>query len=76
MGNWGISETASDKEKLKSEMADYLNGLNSTGEISYATSCELFDFSMGLLDKMHALGAGEPVEIPKGWPAPPRKEGE
>ena len=29
MANWGVSENASDIEKLKSEMADYLHGLNS-----------------------------------------------
>lgn len=27
MGNWGIAKTATPKEKLKSEMSDYLNGL-------------------------------------------------
>ncbi|HHW79628.1 MAG TPA: hypothetical protein GX742_02365 [Acholeplasmataceae bacterium] len=55
MGTWGIKNTATSKEKFKSEMADYLNGLNSTGEISYNTYSELFDFSMGLLDNMYDL---------------------
>jgi hypothetical protein len=32
MGGWGVSENASEKEKLKSEMADYLNGLNCCGK--------------------------------------------
>lgn len=56
MGNWGISNTATDKEKLKAEMADYLNGLNCTGEINYSMYCSLFDVSMNLLDKMYDLG--------------------
>lgn len=59
IGNWGISDNANNKEKLKSEMADYLNGLNSCGEISYSTYCDLFDFSSSLLDKMYDLGIKE-----------------
>ncbi|RUT62114.1 hypothetical protein C1143_06710 [Clostridium botulinum] len=55
MGNWGISETATPKEKIKSEMADFLNGLNSVGEISYSTYSEIFDFSMNLLDRIYDL---------------------
>lgn len=56
MGNWGISQNASQKEKIKSELADHLHGLNATGEISYATYSNLFDISMGLLDRMYAQG--------------------
>lgn len=59
MSGWGISNTASPKETLKSEMADYLHGLNSTGEIDYSVYSALFDFAMGLLDKMYELGASE-----------------
>ncbi|APQ78862.1 MULTISPECIES: hypothetical protein [Clostridium] len=59
MGNWGISETAAPKEKIKSEMADFLNGLNSVGEISYSTYSEIFDFSMDLLDRMYDLAKSE-----------------
>ena len=56
MGNWGISSNASNKEKLKSEFTDYINGLNSCGEISYSEYCALFDFGVNLLDKMYELG--------------------
>lgn len=56
MGNWGISEKATEKEKIKSEWADYLNGLNSVGEISYSIYSEAFDFGMKLLDRMYELG--------------------
>lgn len=56
MGNWGISPTAMPKEKIKSEMADFLNGLNSVGEISYSAYSEIFDFSMDILNKMYDLG--------------------
>jgi len=62
MGNWGIAKTATPKEKLKSEMADFLNGLNSVGEISYSTYCSIFDFSMNLLDKMYDLENSEEEE--------------
>lgn len=53
---WGISENATPKEKLKAEMQDYLNGLNSTGDISYSVYSEMFDYSMKLLDEMYELG--------------------
>ena len=59
MGNWGISANAPEKEKIKSEYADYLNGLNSIGEISYSIYSESFDFGMDLLDKMYDLGKTE-----------------
>ena len=59
MGNWGIAKTATSKEKLKSEMADFLGGLNSVGEISYSAYSEIFDYSKDLLDKMYELGKSE-----------------
>ncbi|MDR4182348.1 hypothetical protein [Bacillus subtilis] len=57
--SWGISSGATSKEKLKAKMADYLNGLNSTGAISYSVYSEIFDVSMNLLDKMYDLGKFE-----------------
>ena len=57
MGDWGISPNATDKEKIKAEMSDYIHGLNSVGAIDYPTYSELFDFSLALLDKMYELGA-------------------
>lgn len=59
MSGWGISQSASPKETLKAEMADWLHGLNSTGEIDYSVYSALFDFAMELLDKMYKLGADE-----------------
>jgi len=59
MGNLVIPEKASEKEKIKSEMAGYLNELNFSGEISYGTYCSVFDFSMGLLDKMFEHGKAQ-----------------
>ena len=56
MAGWGISCDASEKEKLKAEFADYLHELSSVGEISYENYSELFDFGMGLLDKMYEVG--------------------
>lgn len=52
---WGISPDATPKEKIKSEMSDFLQGLNSVGEISYKSYSEIFDTSMKLFDKMHDL---------------------
>lgn len=53
MGNWGISENATEKEKIKSKMADFLNGLNCSGDIGITIYDEIFDFSMKLLDEMY-----------------------
>ena len=33
--SWGISENASEKEKIKADVNDYLDGLNAVGIISY-----------------------------------------
>lgn len=59
MGNWGISPNAPQKEKIKSEYADYLNGLNCSGDITYDVYSEAFDFGMALLDEMYKLGEKE-----------------
>ena len=56
MGNWGIADTAPENEKLKSEFADFINGMNSCGEIDYDVYSQLFDFTMPLFDKMFELG--------------------
>lgn len=56
---WGISPNASNKEKIKADMGDFLHGLNSAGKIDYITYSELFDFSHDLLDKMYELGKSE-----------------
>lgn len=57
--SWGISSNAANKEKLKAEMADYLNGFNSTGIMSYEVYSEALSVSMKLLDKMYDLGKFE-----------------
>lgn len=71
MGSFGIAETASEKEKIKSEFADFINGMNSCGEIDYNIYSQLFDFAMPLFDKMFEHGkakygsyalAGDPCE--------------
>lgn len=53
---WGISENASEKEKLKAEYADELHGLNSCCKIEYDIYSNLFDVGMDLLDRMYELG--------------------
>lgn len=44
--SWGISENASEKEKLKAEMNDFLCGLNSVCKIDYIAYSELYDACM------------------------------
>lgn len=54
--SWGINETASEIEKIKSESADYLNGLNSCGVIDWNTYNYAFDFYADLLMKAYEQG--------------------
>lgn len=54
--SWGIAETAPEKEKIKSEFADLLHGLNSCGDIDAKTYIELLDYTMPLFDKMYEQG--------------------
>ena len=54
--SWGIAETASEIEKIKSESADYLNGLNSCGVIDWNTYNYAFDFYADLLMKAYKQG--------------------
>lgn len=44
------------KKDLESEMANYLNILNSIDIIDYDTYSNIFDFSMDLLDRMYIIG--------------------
>jgi hypothetical protein len=59
MANWGIANTAPEIVKIKSEMADYLHGLNSCAEIDHSVYNQLFDFSLALLQKAYELGKKE-----------------
>jgi hypothetical protein len=51
--SWGISENASEKEKLKAEVNDYFHGLNAVGMIDYIAYCELYDACMPILEKCY-----------------------
>ena len=59
MSGWGIAETAPEIEKIKAESADYLNGLNSCGEVSWEVYDYAFDFYVGLIQKAYELGKSE-----------------
>ena len=50
--SWGISENASEKEKLKAEINDYFKGLNSVGDIDYRAYSEIYDAVMPIIDEM------------------------
>lgn len=60
--SWGISPRASEKEKIKAEFADILNGYNSCCKISYSTYSELFDIGMDLLDKIYEQGKKDVID--------------
>ena len=50
---WGISETAPKKEKLKAEVNDYLQDLNSVGKIDYLAYSKLYDACMPILEECY-----------------------
>lgn len=56
MSCWGIAETAPVIEKIKAESADYLNGLNSCGEITWSVYDKAFDFYMELISRAYEQG--------------------
>ena len=59
MSGWGITETAPEIEKIKAESDDYLNGLNSCGEIPWEVYDYAFDFYNELIQKAYELGKAE-----------------
>ena len=63
MSNWGISPNASEKEKIKADYADILNGMNSTGAITYDVYSDLFDDGMELFDRMYEQGKADAVPV-------------
>lgn len=53
MMSWGISESASEKEKLKTEINDFFSGLNSVGDIDYIAYSRIYDTVMPIIDDMY-----------------------
>lgn len=51
--SWGISENASEKEKLKAEVNDYFHGLNAVGKIDYKCYSKLYDVCMPILEECY-----------------------
>lgn len=51
--SWGVSENASEKEKLKLEVNDYFKGLNSCGIIDYIAYSKLYDICMPILEECY-----------------------
>lgn len=51
--SWGISEDASEKEKLKAEINDFFCGLNSTCAIDYKAYSQIYDAVMSIIDAMY-----------------------
>lgn len=50
---WGISESSSEKEKLKAEVNDLLYALNVVGEIDYTCYSRLYDACMPILEECY-----------------------
>lgn len=53
---WGIADTATQIEKIRAESSDYLDGLNSAGEIDYTTYSNLWDFYHDLIGEAYEQG--------------------
>lgn len=51
--SWGISENASEKEKLKAEVNDYFHGLNAVGKIDYICYSKLYYVCMPILEECY-----------------------
>ena len=51
--SWGISENASEKEKLKAEVNDFFQGLNAFGEIDWIAYNELYDACVPILEECY-----------------------
>lgn len=58
----GNSWYCAEIEKIKSESADYLNGLNSCGVIEYFTYSYAFDFYMDLIDRAYEQGKEDAIK--------------
>ena len=56
--SWGISENASEKEKLKAEINDFFSGLNSVGDIDYEAYSQIYDVVMPIIDDMYKRREG------------------
>lgn len=63
MSGWGISENASEKEKLKAEVNDYFHGMNAVGEIDWIAYSELYDACMPILDRAYERMHKEESEV-------------
>lgn len=50
---WGISEKASEKEKLKADINDYFGGLLNCCDIDYLAYSDIYDAVMPIIDKMY-----------------------
>lgn len=51
--SWGVSENASEKEKLNAEINDFFSGLNSVGDIDYTAYSDIYDAVMPIIDDMY-----------------------
>jgi len=55
--SWGISEHASEINKLKADINDFLKGMNSCGEIDYNSYSQIFDLMEVAINKAYNLGS-------------------
>ena len=54
-----VEITGAQIEKIKQDFADYLDGLNMTGKLSYSLYCAIFDKGTAAIQKAYDLGKQE-----------------
>lgn len=62
--SWGISDKATEKEKIFAEFNDSIYGMNCVGKIDYAAYGQIYGFGRTLADREYAQGkADERIEF-------------
>lgn len=61
--SWGISQNATEKEKIFADFNDSLNGMNSADGLSYHHYSCIYDIGRKLADKEYQQGRADALEI-------------
>lgn len=60
--SWGISENATEKEKIFADFSEILNGINSADGLSYNQYSCIYDIGRELADKEYQQGRADAIE--------------
>lgn len=60
--SWGISDKATEKEKIFAEFSDCINGFNCAGKIDYDAYSQIYDFGRTLADREYEQGKADGVD--------------